>query len=222
MKFAYAVTQWPQSPPSLRPALEGYYVEMQRLAACLMSLMAIALCLPPSFFAPLIDRHISALRCVNYPELNGAPAPGKLRAGAHSDYGSITTLLGEDRPGVLEICTAATNNEWQRVPAVDGAFIVNVGDLMARWTNDRWLSTLHRVGLPNLDPYHDHHQFEKTVDGEKMLTRRQSLVFFHQLNWDARIECIGSTCGERSESKYPPTTSGRYLMSKFHSTVQGN
>jgi hypothetical protein len=111
-------------------------------------------------------------------------AAGQLRAGAHSDYGSITILLGEDRPGGLEICTVATNNEWQRVPAVDGAFIVNVGDLMARWTNDRWLSTLHRVGLPNLDPHHDHHQFEKTVDGEKVGDQQmQSIVLFCRPNY---------------------------------------
>ena len=76
------------------------------------------------------------------------PLPGQLRAGAHSDCGSLI-LAAEDRPGGLQVHNAA--GEWMDVPVVPNCFIINLGDLMARWTNNAWVSTLHRVVNPPLD-----------------------------------------------------------------------
>ena len=87
------------------------------------------------------------------------------------------------------------------VPIVSGCFIVNLGDLMARWTNDYWVSTLHRVVNPPMD----------AAD----LSRRQSLVFFHNPNYDAVIECIASCQGPNRPPKYPVTTSGEHLRQQF-------
>jgi len=117
-----------------------------------------------------------------------------LRAGAHSDYGSLTILLPQAGSRGLEVLTP--NGDWRAVPPVEGAFIVNIGDLMARWTNDRWVSTLHRVAN----------------DGAE--AARQSLAFFHQPNWHAEITCLI----DGARAKYPTVKSGPYLMAKFQST----
>lgn len=83
---------------------------------------------------------------------------------------------------------------------------MNIGDLMARWTNDLWVSTLHRVVNPPAD-----------AAGS---TRRQSMAFFHQPNWDAEIVCLPSCLQPGQSPKYAPVLSGPYLMSKFRSTVE--
>ena len=84
------------------------------------------------------------------------------------------------------------------MPAVRGAFVVNVGDALERWSNDRWRSTLHHVVVPPSNPGRD--------------CTRQSMAFFHNANWDAVIEPIGPA------PKYPPITAGRHLMDKFRAT----
>ena len=123
--------------------------------------------------------------------------PKKQRAGAHTDYGSLTILLPLDSIQGLQIKNS--NNRWVNVPNVKNSFIINIGDLMALWTNDRWTSTLHRV-----IPMNRHKD-------------RKTLVFFHQPNWDAKIKCLSSCVGEGS--KYSEVFSGPYLMKKFKSTT---
>ena len=124
--------------------------------------------------------------------------PGQIRAGAHSDYGSLTILATEDKPGGLQVCNAA--GEWVDVPIVDDCLIVNIGDLLARWTNDTWVSTLHRVVNPPA--------------GAGAESRRQSLVFFHNPNYDAVIESLVPD----APPKYPRTTSGEHLRQLFTAT----
>ena len=104
---------WPPSPAAFRPAATAYYRATEKLAADLMRIFALALDLPETFFADKIDRHISALRIINYPEQAIAPLPGQLRAGAHSDYGTLTILLGENQPGSLEVYTRS--ERWMPV-----------------------------------------------------------------------------------------------------------
>ncbi|HEX3538495.1 MAG TPA: 2-oxoglutarate and iron-dependent oxygenase domain-containing protein, partial [Stellaceae bacterium] len=170
----FAPNLWPDRPASFRPVASGYYRAMSELAQMLMRLFALGLGLEERFFDTRIDRHISRLRLRNYPAQVTRPLPGQLRAGAHSDYGSLTILATEDRPGGLQARNAA--GEWVDVPAIPGCFIVNLGDLMARWTNDAWVSTLHRVVNPPEDLAAD--------------SRRISLVFFHNPNYDADVSCI--------------------------------
>ena len=91
------------------------------------------------------------------------------------------------------------------MPPHPGAFVVNIGDLMARWTNDRWVSTLHRVVNPPPD------------SGDN--ARRQSMAFFHQPNWDAEISVLEACLAPGEAAKYAAVRSGPYLMSKFRSTT---
>jgi isopenicillin N synthase-like dioxygenase len=190
---------WPERPRDLRPAWTAYYRAMGDLAATVMRIFATALDVRPDFFDDKIDRHISRLRARNYPEQPEPPRPGQLRAGAHADYGSLTILKAEANPGGLEVCNQA--GEWVTVPIVPGTFVVNIGELMARWTNDRWPATLHRVVNP--------------PRAEALGSRRQSIVFFHNPNYDAVIRCIPSCADSAHPAKYPVTTSGEHLRRQF-------
>ncbi|HMN82029.1 MAG TPA: 2-oxoglutarate and iron-dependent oxygenase domain-containing protein, partial [Burkholderiaceae bacterium] len=194
----FAPNLWPGQPADLRETWTAYYRAMGDLARTLMRIFATGLDLPEAHFDPLIDRHISRLRVRNYPAQTSPPMPGQIRAGAHSDYGSLTILATEDRPGGLQVCNAT--GDWVDVPILPDCFIVNIGDLMARWTNDRWVSTLHRVVNPPAG----------AGDG----ARRQSLVFFHNPNYDAPVACLPTCLAPgRSAARsplYPPTTSGEH------------
>jgi isopenicillin N synthase-like dioxygenase len=194
----FAPNLWPARPAELREVWTDYYRAMGDLAATVMSIFAMALHLPQDFFDRKIDRHISRLRVRNYPAQAVAPVPGQIRAGAHSDYGSLTLLATEDKPGGLQVCNAS--GDWVDVPIVAGTYIVNIGDLMARWTNDTWVSTLHRVVNPPANAEVD--------------TRRLSLVFFHNPNHDAEIRNLVTD----SPAKYEPTTSGEHLQRLFRAT----
>ena len=193
-RAVYSANLWPAALPTLRPAVERYYRAMADLAATMMEAFALALGLPSDHFAAMIDQHGSALRLAHYPAvLSGADLVGRFRAGAHTDYGTLTILWTDGRPG-LQVQLPDTG--WTDVAPVDGGLVVNLGDLMARWTNDRWCSTMHRV-VP--------------VAGD---VDRLSIPFFHNANWNARIECI---IDDGEVSRYPPTTAGRHLIEKFRS-----
>jgi isopenicillin N synthase-like dioxygenase len=202
LAFCYAPTIWPEQPDGFVAAWRAYYAAMEDLAARIMRVFAVALHLPEDYFERFIDAPISALRALNYPEQHVAPKPGQLRAGAHTDYGSLTILLPQAGSKGLEILS---NGAWIPAPPIPGAFVVNIGDLMQLWTNDRWVSTLHRVVNPPPE--------------EGGLARRQSLAFFHQPNWSAEIACLEACLSPGEKPKYGPVLSGPYLMSKFRATV---
>jgi isopenicillin N synthase-like dioxygenase len=190
---------WPRRPESLRPAYEDYFRVMGKLAAELMAIFALALDLPESFFADKVDRHISRLRVRNYPAPLAPPKPGQLRAGAHCDYGSLTILRAENKPGGLQVLNHS--QEWVDVPPAPDSFIINIGELMARWTNDRWRANLHRVVNPPID--------------QAAASRRLSLIFFHNPNYDADVAALPGTVPAAETPKYAATTSGEHLRKQF-------
>ncbi len=193
--------RWPAGRPGLRAAYSEYFQVMERLAADVLKIFALALDIREDFFADKIDRHIGVLRVLNYPNQLEEPLPGQLRAGEHSDYGTLTILRHEDehRPGGLQVRNLA--GEWVDVPAVPGSLVINLGDMMQRWTNDRWVSTMHRVVNPPRD---------RALD-----SRRLSIVFFHETNYDTLVECLPNCSGPGNSPKYEPVTCGEYLRLKF-------
>ena len=195
----FAPNLWPKRPEVLRDLYTTYFRTMSDLAQTLMRLFALALKQPETFFDAKIDKHISRLRVRNYPAPALPPQAEQLRAGAHCDYGSLTILKIEDKPGGLQVHNKA--GAWVDVPVVPDCFVVNLGELMAHWTNDQWVSTLHRVVNPPQDMTSE--------------SRRQSLVFFHNPNYDAVVECIPSCQSPDNPAQYPVTTSGEYLRSQF-------
>lgn len=192
----FAPNRWPNDPPSFRPAFERYYRSVADLAGRLLGGFALALGLPEDWFEDKVERHISNVRALHYPEQPDGAAPGQIRAGVHTDYGCLTILLTDKAAGGLEVLNR--DGEWEAVPHVPGSFVVNIGDLMAQWTNDRFVSTKHRVINP--------------PSGAG--TRRLSIAFFHQPNYDAMIACI-PTCTEAGEApRYAPITSGDHRLMK--------
>jgi isopenicillin N synthase-like dioxygenase len=189
---------WPTRPEGFVETWEDYFREMERLADDLMAAFALALALPPDYFAQKIDRHITGLSAQFYPPQPAAPAAGQLRAGAHTDFGSLTILSTGDDPGGLQVHD--DDGSWQDIAAAPDTFVVNIGDLMAQWTNDRWVSTLHRVINPPPAKAH---------------LPRQSIAFFHQPNWHAMVECLPG-CGSASNlPRHLPITSGAHFERKL-------
>lgn len=185
----FAPNIWPASPGDLRPALVEYFAAARRVATTLTDVFAVALGLPDGWFRPFVDRSTTTLRTISY-----EPRPAaedRLGMGAHTDYGVVTVLWADGTPG-LEVFL---DGVWHPVHHRPDALLVNLGDLTAEWTNDRWRSTLHRV-----------------VPGP---TRRRSTAFFLDGNWDARIECVPTCTGPGRPPKYPPVIAGEHLMAKL-------
>ncbi len=202
---SFAENRWPERPRELKQLYSQYFRVMERLAVDLMRIFALALKLPEAYFEDQIDRHISGFRVINYPDQPEEPLPGQLRAGEHSDYGTLTILRHDnpDRAGGLQVFTRA--NEWVDVPVVAGSLVVNLGDMMQRWTNDRWVSTMHRVVNPPRD--------------QALASRRMSLVFFHAPNYDAIIECLPNCSGTDNPPRHPALTCGDYIRMKISRQV---
>jgi isopenicillin N synthase-like dioxygenase len=199
MKGAFAPNIWPERPAGMRQAMVTYYREVARLADVLGRLMAQALELDSDFFEHRTDHSIDALR-VNYfsarPE-NPPPLPGQFGLGPHTDYGMITLLYATPVPG-LQIVDQA--GDWRDIIPSLGTFIVNIGDLIAQWTNDRWRSTLHRV-VP------------MQAAGGKSI-ERLSIPFFREGNLDNVVECLPSCCSPENPARYAPVIAGDHLRAK--------
>jgi isopenicillin N synthase-like dioxygenase len=200
--LAFVDNLWPRRPARLKPVWTLYFQAMETLAAHVMRIFALALELREDFFDDKIDRHVSVMRALNYPEQNAPALPGQLRAGEHTDFGSLTILLQEDRLGGLQVRNR--DQGWVDVHPVANSFTVNIGDLMAMWTNDRWVSTPHRVANPPAQ--------------SGAVTRRQSIAFFQQPNYDALIECIETCTGPGRPARHPPITSGEHMTQKILKT----
>ncbi len=190
--------RWPERPAALKAVYTRYYLRIGALAADLMRLSALALGLHETYFDDKIDRHISRLNIRLYPEQKIAPLPGQLRAAAHTDYGTVTILKPGDTVGGLQV--ADRDGNWHDVPMIPGSFVINQGDLMARWTNDRWLSTLHRVANPPAEA--------------KGGSRRLSIVFFHHPNYDAIVSCLPTCVDPGVAPAYEPITVSDYYSMK--------
>ena len=167
----YTPNIWPEQPTAYRAVFTRLYRDCERLADTLMRIFARGLDLPEDWFVDKIDHHFSVLGSNHYPPLDHDPLPGQLRVGAHTDFGSLTILAPTAAPGGLQVRTA--DGRWLDVEPLPGCLVINLGDMMARWTNDRWRSTLHRVVNP--------------PPGSGARARRQSIAFFCHPNYDAEI-----------------------------------
>ena len=203
-KYAYEPNIWPDDDlPGFVDALKAYYCAIEALNEQTLRIFAAALDLDETFFLDKFDKHASVLRGIDYPEQTVPPAPGQLRCGAHADFGSHTFLLIDDAPGGLQVLNRA--KEWVDVTPPPGSFVINIGDLTMNWTNDRWLSNMHRVVNPPPDV--------------KSGTRRQSIAFFVQPNYDAPIECIETCKAPGEPPKHPPVKAWEHRHAKLSKTT---
>jgi isopenicillin N synthase-like dioxygenase len=200
----YRPNLWPGQPAGLRRCIEQYFDQAYALGQLLMRMSAPALDLPDGYFYRYYDRMATTLRLVQYPDHERDPLPGQLRYGAHTDYTGFTILRQDDAPGGLQVL--APGGAWIEVPPVRGALVVNAGDLLARWTNDRWKSNVHRVVNP-----------PRALTGS---ARRLSIVLFTGPNSDARIECLPSCQSAARPPKYPPVVAHEHLISKIRASME--
>jgi isopenicillin N synthase-like dioxygenase len=192
---------WPDEAvaPGFRAALEACATAQTALARRLMALMAQALGLPAGFFEPFMRVQGGTTRLLHYPPQPAQPAPGQVGCGAHTDWGALT-LLAQDDAGGLQV--QATDGRWLEVPPMPGAFVVNIGDLMARWTNGRWRSTPHRVI-------------------NRAGRERYSIAFFLDMDADAVIEPLPGCVSEDRPARQGPITAGEHLAEMRRRTTVG-
>jgi len=200
----YTPNVWPDEPAAFQASVTAYYRQMERLMDVLMELFAIGMDLPSRFFVDRFADHNSTLRLNHYPAQAEAPEANQLRAGAHTDYGALTILLGQDRPGGLQV--RMPDGGWIDARTNPHSFVVNIGDLMMRWSNDTWLSNAHRVVNP--------------PPGSGGAARRLSFAYFCNPNDDLLIECLPTCQSEARPVRYPPIRAGAHRFAKIEASKQ--
>jgi isopenicillin N synthase-like dioxygenase len=193
----YRPNVWPAELPHLQAVISDYIGRVHALSDELMALGAVALGLPEGFFAPYLDHPTYGVNLNWYPPANPAvpPEPGQFRIGPHTEFGTVTVLDREPGLGGLQVFTL--DGTWEDAPYDPDALTVNIGDLLARWTGDRWRSTRHRVLPPHPD-----------APDEDLL----SLIFFYECNYDAVVESLPPPIGQAS---FPPVIAHEYLREKL-------
>jgi isopenicillin N synthase-like dioxygenase len=192
--------KWLPDQPEFRTTLLQFLDACHEATFRVLEAFAIALQVPENFFTELHTKQNYTIRLLRYPPLTQAPKAGQPRLGEHSDWGSITLLFQNQVEG-LEVCTA--QGEWIIAPVIPDTVLVNTGDLMEQWTNDRFRSTKHRVKIPT----------DYTTAKE-----RYSIAAFAVPNYDANIVCLDSCQSEQEPAKYAPVLSGEYIMQKIRAT----
>jgi len=195
-KGLYAPNIWPEAMPEFRKAMLDYQAEMLKLGRGLFSAFAIALDQPADFFEPHITLPTCAQRIVYYPSQEGAIDENQIGIGAHSDY-ECFTILAQHEVAALQVLNTA--GEWIKAPPIPGTFVVNIGDTMARWSNDVFASTIHRV---------------INTTGRK----RYSIPFFLGVNYDTVIDALPGCVTEDRPRKYEPVIAGDYVQQRLDAT----
>jgi isopenicillin N synthase-like dioxygenase len=180
-----------------KTTMQDYFEKASQVAFRLVQLLALAIGLEDEhYFDDSFQNPMALLRLLHYSKEPSFPQHGVYACGAHSDYGMITLLLTDENPG-LQIFTK--QQEWIHVPPKPHAFVVNLGDMLERWTNGLFRSTLHRV----------------LTCAQK---ERYSIPFFYEPDFDTRVECLEICCSNDNPPKWKPTTSGQHLLDKYKET----
>jgi isopenicillin N synthase-like dioxygenase len=176
---SFGHNQWPTDLPGFREQMLAYQAALRELGDRVLSAIALSLDLPEDYFVPFYDMPNTTLGLLRYRPHPLDARPNQLGAGAHTDWGAVT-LLAQDGLGGLEVRNVA--GEWIQAVPVPGTFVINLGDLMQRWTNDLYRSNMHRV--KNNSP----------------TSERYSMPFFYGPRPDSLIECL-PTC---TDAEHPP------------------
>lgn len=199
------LNQWPSEEllPSWRPTIEAYHRQILSAGKNLLSLLALALNLNENFFDKVgaVDPLMPFLRLIHYPGDLRCDNEEVLGAGAHSDYGMITLLATDGIPG-LQVCREKDRQPriWEDVPHIEGAIIVNIGDMTERWTNRLFRSTLHRV-VPT---------------GQE----RFSVACFLDPPHNFSVECLDTCCSESNPPRFPGIRYIDYIQESYRNIFE--
>ncbi|NYJ29664.1 isopenicillin N synthase family dioxygenase [Galbitalea soli] len=196
----YADNIWPEETETFRDDVELWMTNATAVAHVMMAIFADALGLPSDYFAAYTDHSLNVLRMNNYalPEGERVTLDGDLIGmGEHTDFGIVTLLWADDVKGLQVL---GEDGSWNDVSPLPGALLVNLGDLTARWTNEKWKSTLHRVKPP-------------VVGGT--IKRRRSAAFFFDGNVDALITTLPGCVEPGERELYAPITVSEHIQAKL-------
>ncbi|KAJ5297040.1 oligo-1-6-glucosidase [Penicillium atrosanguineum] len=199
-RFGQAPNKYPtelHDPPKFQSVMEEYHSVMSTFATNLMQVMALTLNLNEDFFDEFCDHPVAVLRLLHYPPQDPTTVETERGIGAHTDFGAITILL-QDNTGGLQVWNN-TSSEWVDVTPISGAYVVNLGNLMMQWTNDRYLSNLHRV-------------INKSGD------ERFSVPFFFSGNPNFTVECLPSCIDSEKGAKHPPVMVHDWMVGRIADT----
>jgi isopenicillin N synthase-like dioxygenase len=192
--------QWPSEDklPGFQAACNTYSAHMDALARRLMALIAVSLNLKPNHFEPFMLDPTCTTRLLHYPPQPASAQLGQIGCGSHTDWGAIT-LLAQDDAGGLQ--ARLPDGQWQGISPIPYGLVVNSGDMMQRWTNDRYLSNLHRV--------------INKVSGRE----RYSIAYFFDLDHHALIEALPTCVSDEQPAKYAPVKAGEHLIEMYRKTT---
>jgi len=184
---------WPSDLPGMQPVFDRYYAEIDRAGRALLRAFAATLAVPERFFLDRYTKPMARGSLVYYPPQPPDLGADQFGVSAHTDYGCITFVC-QDAQGGLQVYNR--DGEWIAAPPIPGTLVVNIGDLMARWTNDLFRSTPHRV-----------------VNSSGRA--RYSLAVFYDPDFDAEVTVIPSCLAPGEAPRYPATTCGAHVLEKF-------
>ncbi|CAN5515738.1 2-oxoglutarate and iron-dependent oxygenase domain-containing protein [soil metagenome] len=196
-RFNTGPNQWPPALPGFRETMEEYFAVASELGAVIVRGLAHSLSLPAGYFDPYLQDASATLRLLHYPPQPPNPSPGEKGCGEHTDFGGVTLLLQDDSGG-LQVWDALQQG-WIDAPPIPQTYVVNLGDLFARWTNGRYHSTLHRV---------------INVSGHE----RHSIPFFFTGNPLHRVECLPTCLAPGEMPRFGPITVEEHLRDCYRRT----
>jgi isopenicillin N synthase-like dioxygenase len=182
---------WPTSVPDFKAAITGYYGEVLQLARRLIRVFAVALDLPENYFDAMVSRPGALANIVHYPPQ--PPTDPSIGISPHTDYECFTILCQSNQAG-LQVLNP--QGEWIMAPPIPGTFVVNIGDMLQRWSNNLFLSTAHRV---------------INITGEE----RYSIPLFFGPNYDTIIEPLSTCFNEERPAQYKPVLAGQYVFDRL-------
>ncbi|MES2534793.1 MAG: 2-oxoglutarate and iron-dependent oxygenase domain-containing protein [Pseudomonadota bacterium] len=192
--FSLGPNQIPTEPVNFGTVMKVYHDAMRELCVTIMRGLALSLDLPEQHFDAFTAGPMAIVRLLHYPPQPAQPLPNEKGCGEHTDFGGITVLLQDDAGG-LQVWNEGTKT-WIDAPPIPGTFVVNLGDMMGCWTNDRYRSTLHRV---------------INLSGRE----RYSIPYFLSGDPDMALECLPTCTDTTNPPRYAPSTVADHFKMKF-------